>query len=92
MDDKAIIKSWGTVLALFLLIAIVAIGLIMQPVKIQIMDLEIMAPSAITAQGLALRAEAWKVYPEYNLGLGCIAVISFISTLFVAKTMYSIKK
>ena len=76
------VKMLGVVMVLFLVVAVLAIALAMQPVTLHIGD-QAVAPSALTDSGLLLRADAWKEYPQYNFGLGIIAIISFAGASIV---------
>lgn len=84
-------KSLGLIMVLFLIIALLSIGLIFSPVVVHIGN-EASAPSAITLDGMMLRAEAWKEYPEYNIGLGFIAGFAFLGAIFVCRTMYLLQE
>ncbi len=85
------IKKLGLLLVINMVIALIAIGLIFNPVKVHVGDV-ISAPSATTYEGLILRAKAWKEYPQYNVGLGIISVIAFAGSLLVVREMYALKK
>ena len=89
IKNKMVVK-WGVAMVLFLTTAVTAIEAAMQPAMIKQFDY-LVAPSALTLQGLALRADAWKAYPTYNIGLAFIAVVSFIGALYSISVMYSIK-
>jgi len=75
------VKQWFLVV-LYAAIALLAIGLMFQPVTIHekvglTHEEEIFySQSAVSFQGLDLRADAWKEYPSYNIGLGIIAAMS----------------
>ena len=86
--------AWGIALVLFLIMALGAIGLAFQPVELhrvsafpELYPDEFYSEKALKIDGLGLRGEAWAEYPQYNIGLGVIAVISFSGALFSAKNM-----
>ncbi len=85
------IKKLGLLLVINMVIALIAIGLIFNPVKLHLGDITY-APSATTQEGLILRVKVWKEYPQYNVGLGIISVIAFTGSLLVAWEMYALKK
>lgn len=92
MEDAKLIKTWGLVMVLFLVIALIAIGFILAPVKHSTgLGISGAAP-AISKEGLAARVEGWKEYPAYNIGFGFIAVWSFISAGYTYFTMQSLKR
>lgn len=86
---------WGFMVVLLIMIALLCIGLIFQPVTThteRFGEEQITAQSAMTIQGLGLRAQAWIEYPVYNFGLGFIALISFGGAIFSCNAMYSLKE
>ena len=102
MDKQVVVmpfwQGWGLlVVILFFLIALSAIAMIFAPIKLHIVrgptqDTDIVwAPSAISQEGLKMRVEAWKEYPEYNFGFGSIAVIAFTGALCMIKFLYSLR-
>ncbi len=94
MKYKTAVGPLGLVMILFLAIALIAIGLIFSPVTVRSINSTydiFLTPPATTTSGLALRAEAWRKYPEYNRGLGLIAVLSFASAVYVGFVMVALK-
>lgn len=80
-------------MVVFLIIAVASIALILSPAvnHARVYGQEhIAAPSALTADGMLLRVETWKTYPEYNIGLGVIAVLAFSGAVFTC-TMYDLQ-
>jgi len=91
---KPIIINLGFTLALLLIIAVGSIKLILSPtiMHIKVGQTEVItAPAATTIAGMQLRAEAWKKYPEYNIGLGIIAFISFAGACNICRVMYLLR-
>jgi len=89
----------GVMVCFFLVIALGSIALIFQPVTHheRVQDISgqyqevYAAPSAITYEGMALRAEAWKEYPKYNIGLGVITGLAFTGSIFMTRLMFLLK-
>lgn len=91
-----LVLNCGVVMVLLMVIALICIGLILQPVEIHEKDIwgieSINAPAATTSMGLVLRAEAWKEYPKYNIGLGIVAGLAFLGSVFMCRLMYLAKE
>lgn len=49
--------------------------------------LAVYAPGALTDLGLALRGKAWIKYPQYNIGIGIIMVLSFAGAIYTMFAM-----
>ncbi len=88
-NPKYHIWGMGLIMILFFTIAVSAIGLAFTPVKIKTSE-SIYAPPAVSIDGLKLRAEAWKVYPTYNIGLGLIALTAFAGAILSIAEIYSL--
>ncbi len=92
---KALIINWGIAMILFMGIALVAIGFAFSPATVHIKagDSEgIFADSALTVQGMQLRADAWEEYPQYNIGFGVIGVLAFLGAVWASRLMYLLKE
>ena len=72
---------WLFVFILFLVIALVCLGFIFAPVKQGIGDI-VTTRSAVSIQGIQLMAESWKRYPQYTIGLGVAAGLSFAGACY----------
>lgn len=98
MDDltKRTLQRWAPVLVLFLAIACTCLGFIFAPIEETIViedytggqQVLTHASPAISMGGLLGRVESWKKYPEYNIGLGIAAGLSFVGALWVIARMY----
>ena len=101
MDNyKVLVRQWGLVMILFIVIALTCIGLILSPMETHIrVDMWqadqgqelIYAPSALTVEGIKARAEAWRVSPGYNAGLGFVAVLSLLGAFHACRVMYALR-
>jgi len=94
MNYKTQVIRLGATMLLLMGIALTSIGLIFQPVKVHVVtqgEERTFAPAAMTANGMALRAEAWKEYPTYNIGLGVIAIVAFIGAINMGHMMLYVK-
>lgn len=94
MNYKTQVIRLGATMLLLMGIALTSIGLIFQPVKVHVVtqgEERTFAPAAMTANGMALRAEVWKESPAYNTGLGVIAIIAFIGAVNMCYMMYEVK-
>lgn len=95
IDYNTLIKSLGIVMVFLLVIAVVSVGLILSPAVIHKKGVDeeiILTPAATTFEGLQLRVDAWKEYPEYNIGLGALAALSFSGAIYVCAVMYSLRE
>lgn len=98
MNYRKAMLGWGLTLILFIISALVCVSLIFQPVVMHAEYTDMngkqhiySAPRATSIEGMILRAEAWKEYPEYNIGLGFVAVLSFLGALHASRSMYQLK-
>ena len=85
----------GLALVLFLMIALIAIGLIFKPtVEHWVMggNEYYEAPPALTQRGMAIRAEVWRQYPDYAFGHGAIALVAFGGAINIALSMAKLKE
>jgi hypothetical protein len=90
---KNILLTWGLAMVIFLAISVVCIRFIFAPVE-QVFDnghgdRTITAKGATDLIGLKLMGESWKAYPDYVIGLGTAAIISFGGAVFC---IYNITK
>lgn len=95
MKQKALIFNLGFLMVLLLAIALVSISFILSPTKVhtRVGDYELSsAPGALSYNGLMLRVEAWKEYPQYNIGLGVVAGLSLFGAVYACRLMYSLKE
>ncbi len=84
------------VMIILLIIAFVSIGMVMQPVKAHIPVYD----SAGVERGEVVESQtlmdglpdSWEKYPEYNIGLGFIAVIAFAGAILVCSIMVNEKE
>lgn len=89
--EKEVIMRWGSVMAIFLIVAVVCISFIFAPVThhMKTMEVETITQfSGTSLEGLLDRAELWKTYPNYIAGLGIAAGLSFAGAVWVAALMY----
>ncbi len=79
LNKRRLLIALAGLLTLFLLIAVIGVGLIMQPVRVHFPDEPdaVQAPDATTVLGLVLRAKAWEEYPLYNGGIGVMVALAF---------------
>lgn len=83
----------AVIMILFLFIALFSISFIFAPAvaHTQIEGTEtVMAPSALTVDGLGLRAKVWKEYPDYIKGFGVMAGIGFAGAIYSCYVLFSI--
>lgn len=101
MDLRNPVHHCGTILIMLLVIALIGVALIFQPVTIhqEVWDIysqqyveTVSAPAATTQRGMALRAEAWKEYPQYNIGLGVMSALAFTGAIYASLLMYRLKE
>jgi len=87
----------GLIMLIFLAIAIICVYFVLSPAAVHIKQFDfttnkyeetVSAPAATTYGGLALRAEAWKEYPKYNIGIGIIGVLAFAGATATCGLMY----
>ena len=93
MDYKQSMVNWGVVLIVFMLFAWICIWLIFTPTinHVTIGNTDYFdAPSPLTVEGLAIRGQTWREFPNYNIGLGIIALSSFAGAIYACKVMYSL--
>lgn len=88
----------GISVVIFLAISLVCISYILTPTEVHVLlpGMErqeiVLAPSALTEDGLSLRAETWKEYPHYNIGLGIAAALGFGGALWSMAGMYAVRE
>jgi len=87
-NTKRILLAWGLAMVIFFAIALVCIGFIFAPVENGNGELTVTYSSTSFA-GMKLLAESWKRYPDYIIGLGTAAVLSFGGALY---SIYNIIK
>lgn len=76
------------ILMIFLAIAVTSIWFLLSPAvnhekTLQGDDMTV-KPSGLSYNGLVLRYDAWKTYPEYNIGFGVMASLGFIGSILSA--------
>ena len=84
------------VMIILLIIAFVSLGMVMQPVKAHITVYD----SAGNERGEVIESpslmdglpDSWKEFPEYNIGLGCIAVMAFTGAILVCSILVDKKE
>lgn len=79
-----------------LAIALSAIALLIMPPMVFVDtwpgDGYFIAPPATTNEGLAIRGEVWKKYPDRTAGLVAIMVMGFLSAACSAQAAYTIRE
>lgn len=80
---KQILLTWGVAMVLFLAVAVLCVGFIFSPVKEGNKDSYVALPAS-SLTGLKLQGESWRRYPNYVIGLGAAAVLSFGGAAFSA--------
>jgi hypothetical protein len=85
---KQILFTWGVAMVLFLAVAVLCVGFIFSPVKDGNKDNYVALPAS-SLVGLKLQGESWRRYPNYVIGLGAAAAISFGGAIFC---IYNITK
>jgi hypothetical protein len=85
---KKILLTWGVMMVLNLAVAVVCVGCIFAPVKEGNKDNMVGLPAS-SLVGLKLQGESWRRYPNYVIGLGAAAVLSFGNAVFC---IYNITK
>ena len=88
--NKTVLNLAATFI-LFLVIGLSAIALIFEPVNIHYEQVDMWgkqnttatySPSALSYNGLRLRAGAWLAYPAYNIGLSIIACLALSGAIY----------
>ena len=100
MNTKAVLLTHGLMMVIFLVIALVSVGMILAPSIDHIkgydplgggqVEFKYAAP-ATSVYGLVGRVETWKTYPEYNIGFGVVAGLAFSGSVLMCWTMYNVK-
>lgn len=82
-------KSIPTIL--FLSIAFIAIYFVLSvPVihkELPTGEEQVESPMSTTLPGLKLRYSAWVEYPQYNIGMGAIAIVGFVGAALTGYTL-----
>lgn len=92
MDSQIkVFKRIAPIMILFFIIAIVCVYFIFSPVKHITKSPtgdDVIGYPAISMQGLLDRAESWKEYPNYTIGLGIAAGLSFTGAIWSIAIIY----
>ena len=82
-------------LILFLVIAVTSVWFLLSPAVNHEKTLQgeesTSKPSGLSYNGLVLRYDAWKTYPEYNIGFGVMASLGFIGSILSAISVFKEK-
>jgi len=81
----------GTTMVIYLIIALLAIGLIFSPAvtRYYLGEKEVYLNQSHTMSiGLLARVDAWKTYPNYNIGLAVISVLAFGGAIYAGNCMF----
>ena len=100
-------KQLGITLIVFAVIALVGVKFLISPRMVTV-DIEVpripligndintsndpVIPESTTVDGLRLRGQIWKAYPDYAFGLGMIIVAAFYGVVNTAMLMYHLPK
>jgi len=80
---------------IYLIIALLAIGLIFSPAvtRYYLGEKEVYLNQSHTMSiGLLARVDAWKTYPNYNIGLGIISMLAFGGAIYTGNGMFKEKE
>lgn len=89
MSNISLVRSLALTTVIFMAIAILGISFLFTGAQVESKDASF-AYNGLSTYGMKMKLEAWYTYPEYNIGMGVIALTAFVGVCVSSILMFKV--